>query len=519
MGRKTRQTSLRSASRQRPVLNVEHLECRLNLSTVVDVPAHAAATPVQSTVVRYRIDAWSQGAGANVGQYGNSYVNTQFAQAQQFFNKFKKQFPNYGDPAPPPPNNNPPPPPPPSTTTDPVTIRQIAEGSINRLEIDGTSGNDYISVWQSGTTYTVNANGTTSTVTGIFGELAIEGGAGDDTITVQSSVNITCLLYGGSGTNVLSAGGSAKSYIVTLGAGSDTLNGNGVNTSYWADSGDTVNASATETSNGDVHRVTSFYQPFSSTPGTPGYISTSLDGANLPDPTDSGSTHRLTASLWGTGPVMADVNQGGVGDCYYLSTIQSLAFAQPAKLQEMAVDLGDGTYAVQYKRGGTTTYVRVDGDLPNGYWNGGLAYAHPLGGGPIWAAIFEKAYAFFRTASNTYDSLNFGWTGSVFTDLGVANTTFSTWQSNLYNVLATALANHKAIAVITNSTVASGIPIIGSHAYSVVGVSTVSGVQYVTVRNPWGVDGAGSDSNTNDGLGLISMTQFNAAFTSGSIMN
>jgi len=196
--------------------------------------------------------------------------------------------------------------------------------------------------------------------------------------------------------------------------------------------------------------------------------------------------------------------------------VQSLAFAQPSKLEEMAVDLGDGTYAVQFKRGGTTSYVRVDADFPAASW-GGLYYAHPTSGGSIWAEVMEKAYAYFRTGANTYASLNSGWTGSVFGDLGVPTNTFNTGGSGLFSELATAVNAGKAVAAITVSSMPSGIPIIGSHAYSVVATSVVSGVQYVTVRNPWGFDGAGSDSNTSDGLVTITMAQFNQAFTAGSI--
>jgi hypothetical protein len=214
---------------------------------------------------------------------------------------------------------------------------------------------------------------------------------------------------------------------------------------------------------------------------------------------------------------MLDINQGSVGDCYFLATLQSLAYEQPAKLQEYAVDLGDGTYAVEFNRGGNNpTYLRVDGDFAGGGW-GGVAYAHPQwGGGAIWATVFEKAYAFYRYGQNTYSSLNYGWTGAVFYDLGVPVTSFYSGTSNLFNVLTTALANHKAVAAITNTSI-SNAPIIGSHAYSVVATSVESGVQYVTVRNPWGVDGAGSDSNTQDGLVKITLAQFVTCFSSGSI--
>jgi len=114
---------------------------------------------------------------------------------------------------------------------------------------------------------------------------------------------------------------------------------------------------------------------------------------------------------------MTDMNQGSLNDCYVLAPLQSLAFEEPVLFQEMAVDLGDGTYAVQFGGGSTPTYVRVDGDLPTGPFSG-LNYAHPSAGGPIWASVMEKAYAFYRTGSATYSSLNSGWTGAAFSDLG-----------------------------------------------------------------------------------------------------
>jgi hypothetical protein len=216
--------------------------------------------------------------------------------------------------------------------------------------------------------------------------------------------------------------------------------------------------------------------------------------------------------------MMNDINQGGVGDCYYLATLQSLALKQPNKLQEMAVDLGDGTYAVQFKRSGTTTYVRVDADLSSGWWDG-LKFAHPIsGGGAMWAAIFEKAYAYFRTGANTYASLNSGWTGSAFSDLGVTTTTFYTGNSSLFSTLTTALTNNKAIAAITNGTVKSDVPVIGSHAYTLVTTSVESGVQYITLRNPWGFDGTGDDGNTSDGMVKITFADFQSNFAAGSVM-
>ena len=322
-------------------------------------------------------------------------------------------------------------------------------GSLERLVITATTAHDSIVVSESGSTITIVGNGTTSTVTGSFGEIAVYTLAGNDTVTVQSSVNISSLLYGGNGNDTLTAGGSAQSYIVTVGSsGVHTLTGNGINTAFWGTTSDVINASSTEIAGGDVHRVSSFYNG----------VSTTLAGQNLTDPSDSGATVNYSnRSLFGIAPAVTAVNQGQVGDCYFLASIQSFAAEIPGRLEEMAVDLGDGTYAVQFKRMGVTTYVRVDGDLPEASW-GGLLYNSPSGNGAIWASVMEKAYAFFRTGAGTYASLNSGWTGSVYSDLGVANTTFSTSGNGtaLFNTITQALANNKAVSIITNTTILGG---------------------------------------------------------------
>ena len=207
-----------------------------------------------------------------------------------------------------------------------------------------------------------------------------------------------------------------------------------------------------------------------------------------------------------------------LGDCYFLASIQSFAYKTPSKLQEMAVDLGDGTYAVQFKRNGVTSFVRVDADFPVGPFYG-LANASPNNGnGAIWAVVMEKAYAFFRSGQNTYASLNNGWTGAAYSDMGVASTTFYSSQSNVFATLANALYAGKAVSVITDGVITSGTPLIDSHAYTVLATSTDSGgTQWITLRNPWGIDGAGNDSNPNDGIVQVTLAQFIANTSAGSI--
>ena len=384
--------------------------------------------------------------------------------------------------------------------------------SFNQLNITGTSGNDSIFVKQSGTTITVVANGNTTSYNGPFGDIVIKGGDGNDTITVDSSLHIDTLVYGGNGSDVIKDATQAKATVVSIGGGYDNLTGNGFNSSLWADATDTVNASGTESGAGQVHMVSGFW----------GGVSTDLSGQNLSDPSGTGSSVRLNnSSLWGTGPSMSDVVQGQSPDCFLLAALQTLAKTKTAALREVAVDLGDGTYAVQFKRNGVTSYVRVDGDLPaGGPYASGLMYAHPGASGDQWVPIIEKAYAEFRTGGWSYGSLDTGYFGAVFSDLGFAYSSFGAVDpTTLYNTISSAVNSGRGVTVGTNSGIGGGAPLIGFHTYTVTSAwKDGSGTMYVTLRNPWGFDGAGSDGNPGDGLVTMTIGQLQQNLQAGAIL-
>jgi hypothetical protein len=404
-------------------------------------------------------------------------------------------------------------------STAPITISTQNMTSFTELVIEGTTGNDSIVVSQSGGVLNIVANGQSYTETNTFGDMKIYGDGGNDTITVNSSVNIATLIYGGNGNDVIQNLTTGKATIVTIGSGINTVTGNGINTSFWVNTGDKVNASAAEIALGGVNRVASFYQPFSTDPTNANYIPLSLNGQNLPDPTDSGTEIRLTnSSLWGTGPSMNDINQTGLADCYFLAPLASLAYSEPQKLMNMAVDLGDGTYAVRFVRSGVTSYVRVDGDLSAGFWGYGLANQTPGADGNEWGSIFEKAYAFFRSGQNTYASLNYGTQSQTYWDLGVSNSgmmpAFST-ASAVMSLINTQLAAGHGMVASTNTSIAANVPIVESHVYTVIGAYTnSSGDTMIQMRNPWGVDGFNDDSNPDDGIVTIDFAMFEANFNS-----
>ena len=102
--------------------------------------------------------------------------------------------------------------------------------------------------------------------------------------------------------------------------------------------------------------------------------------------------------------------------------------------------------------------------------------------------------------------------------MGVETTTYTTTNNpSLFSTLTDALAAGKAITAASYYSIPDGVPIVSSHAYTVVSTSIVSGTQYITVRNPWGFDGINSDSNPDDGFVTVTVDQFVAGFVCGSI--
>src|SRR5262249_38411403 len=134
----------------------------------------------------------------------------------------------------------------------------------------------------------------------------------------------------------------------------------------------------------------------------------------------------------------------------FLARLASMAKSYPQYIRDMISDLGDGTYAVQFRNeDGTRSYVRVDADLYVKS-NGNTVYADLGNEGSQWVALVEKAWAVFRDANASYAAIS-GGSGPISTDvaLGLNDTAY---HSDDY---ATGLAYVQAI----KSRLAAGLAI------------------------------------------------------------
>ena len=415
-------------------------------------------------------------------------------------------------------------PPPTPTAGSRVTGVVFTQNGLQQLLVNGTNGSDVITLSAITGGVTVSWGSGSQNCMGTFSQILLYAFAGSDTIRLTNTVTAPTAIIAGDGNDTVYDagkgadtiyGGNGDDLLISIGGGGDRVYGEAGTDSFWVDGSDTVaDASAAETAAGNVHRVTQFYQP-TRLPA----VSLEIAGQNFTDPSltayAKGYTNFSSQPLFTAAPTYNDIRQGALGDCYYVASLAAIADTNPNAIGQMMTALGDGTYAVRFFRNGQPVYVRVDGDLPV-YSGTSLAYEKMSPTGEIWAPIAEKAYAYFRTGANSYGSIEGGWMADVCTQVTnrPTQTMYTTaTDPQLYNFMSGAIAGGRAATLGSRSN-ASG-PIVGSHAYMVKSVQTVSGQMLVTVYNPWGVDGRTYDSNPNDGLLVLTMAQVRQYFTAG----
>jgi Calpain family cysteine protease len=430
-----------------------------------------------------------------------------------------------------------------------------AYGPLNVLQINGSSGDDVIHLTQSGVSLSVSGvqinwkpqgwggYGFLVNTVAAFGvtQVQIATGSGNDTVKIDPGITTQTLVFAGNGTDSLIAGGSYDTLFA--GTGSDTLIsiggshntifggvGSSAPDSFWYDNGTTVyGVSPYEQATGMVHVVgafaTVFYPiipnlPFPATP------TLQLNGQTLPDPsiTVAGASYRNFSGdpLFASGgPTAADVSQGQVGDCQFLSAVLGIVSHNPQEIRQMVVSLGDGTYAVRYKPGGVDKYVRVNADLPV-YSDGSLVYSKLGAENSLWVALLEKAWTFERPTGGawwvdnvgTYGNIDGGGPGELFGNMSIATTNLNSsnfFSSIVSNVNAGLIVD---VSTVSSPTATSGLE--GPHCYYVdhvnytnlflPGLGWIRIATSLTLRNPHG----GGDSWVT-----VSAADINANLTGG----
>jgi len=395
-----------------------------------------------------------------------------------------------------------------------ITDLPAGDGVSDVLQIRGTTASSRINITQTSAGLVVSNNGSSETFTGNYSSLQVFGGAGNDSIIINPSVDIDATLYGGAGRNTLQ-GGSGNDTLVCIGSKADTLIGGAGLDSFWTDNSATekiVGVQPDEIAAGAVHRVGSVFTGAGvvSTANRTAKTKSARVAALVEPATTDGSTYQDFSSdpLFSTaGPSENDIRQGDIGDCFFLSTLSAVAKVDPQRIRQSMLEMSDGTYLVQFTRGNSKVYIHIDGKLPT--FDGQLDYAQLGAQNSTWVALMEKAFVVFNGKPNSYSSIDGGWMDSAFSALGgqPADIISAANPASLLAQTTSLLAAGKAVTFGVE-TPADGAPLLSDHAYTVDSVVTDStgAVVGLRLRNPWGVDGVGNDGD-DDGYVTVTAQQ------------
>ena len=230
----------------------------------------------------------------------------------------------------------------------------------------------------------------------------------------------------------------------------------------------------------------------------------------------------------------ADLRQGGVGDCWFLSALAVVAERHDliASLFSSTVTNSTGCYNIRLFLDGQWTSVLVDDHLPvteaprrpELAFESRLAFSRcgsPVGGQQLWVSLLEKAYA---KAHGCYDAISGGQISEALLDLTGAPTEDIDMGSHSFDseLLWRRLCEFRRLklpmgcATDSDHSTLSEVGLCGSHAYSILDVreamvsphgdesfggdGVVESVRLLRIRNPHGVgewNGEWSDKSTN----------------------
>lgn len=217
-------------------------------------------------------------------------------------------------------------------------------------------------------------------------------------------------------------------------------------------------------------------------------------GLDRPTLTSVNYSYRsISGSLFQNGISTTDIKQGQVGDCYFLSSLGSIAHEQPNYIQNMFIDNGDNTWTVRFNNSGKWDYVTVDRFLPTNSL-GNLVYASQGSiftnmANELWVALAEKAYAQIGESgwtrgldkTNSYQSIEAGWMSYVINQVTGLSSSWDSAASLTQQTLIDWVNSNKIITLGTGANPGNGL--VGGHAYAVTSYNASNGTFFV--RNPW----------------------------------
>jgi hypothetical protein len=210
-------------------------------------------------------------------------------------------------------------------------------------------------------------------------------------------------------------------------------------------------------------------------------------------------------------PSWEDVNQGYLGDCYFVSALGEVALQAPSAIQSMITSNGNGTYGVRFFVNGKPDYVTVNTQLPvmgGGYrWANGSTLEFANGASDTWVALIEKAYAQLNAQTNAPHGMALNSASDSYAGIAAGNgsaLTLITGQPESATVLYAGESSNALASILSNAASAfkageevlmstpgnSSGNLVGGHMYMVTGINAATGA--LAIQNPWGSAYSGS---------------------------
>lgn len=204
---------------------------------------------------------------------------------------------------------------------------------------------------------------------------------------------------------------------------------------------------------------------------------------------------------------LTDPVQGAVGDCYFIAAMSSVAWARTYSIMQRtrAVGTAQSQFVdmIEFFQASKGEKVEVSEKLPLLSPGNTYIYARSSEAGEIWPAVYEKAYAKWRTkdTGDTPDITKIAGGDPVAACSQLTNLTpYYYWNSGLsaddiWQKVRENAISYKTFNPMTAWTYASApspdvnynsAHLAANHAYSILGWQYANNQKYVVLRNPWG---------------------------------
>lgn len=204
-------------------------------------------------------------------------------------------------------------------------------------------------------------------------------------------------------------------------------------------------------------------------------------------------------SLFKDGISYTDVNQGNVGNCYFMAGLAATAHRKPDIIKNMFTDNRDGTFTVKFYRKGVADYVTVDKYLPTAsnsrFIYGNIGGHYNNSNNELWAALAEKAYAQLNESgwidqdgTNSYQGISNGWSKKAMNHV----TGFKTkgHDINIKSIIKTYKSDSNLMVTLNSKDGDKKVfsdadkKFVGNHAYVMTGYN--HSTKRFQLYNPWG---------------------------------